>query len=95
MTILARTRTVAIRPTRVSPAKPRPFGEGIEEPKPLPDSHAGAPVWASALRKMLTSLRYNVSARDAARAWIESRGTIKACPVIDRGDWRRLTTWWP
>jgi hypothetical protein len=90
MTILARTRTVATRQPRNMPAKPLPFGAGLEEPKPvrvIPASSADAPVWASSVQKMLKSLRYSFSAQDAARAWIESRGTIKACPLIDRGDW--------
>jgi hypothetical protein len=37
MTILARTRTIATRPTRVSPIKPVPFGLGIfATPAPTP-----------------------------------------------------------
>jgi hypothetical protein len=35
----------------------------------------------------LAHYRYGKSDRDAARSWIESRGTIQACPVISRAHW--------
>ena len=99
MSILARTRTVATKPTRTTPAKPLPFGAGIEptprpgaygkthEPGIVSDSSADVPIWANQLRRALIGQGYRGESLGAARSWIESRGTIKGCPVIDKGDW--------
>jgi hypothetical protein len=81
MTILARTRTVASKPARVSPAKSA-FGAGLEPVE------APALPWERSIRTLLGCRGYDSFSTDAAVCWIISRGTLNACPVIQKSDWK-------
>ena len=47
----------------------------------------GESRWASELRAMLRSLNYPPCNVTAALAWIEHRGKIDGCPIVDVEDW--------
>jgi hypothetical protein len=49
---------------------------------------APAPPWAHEVISYLESLGYDaICNREAAVAWIQHRGRIDACPVVEREDW--------
>jgi hypothetical protein len=78
LSILQRTRNVASRPARVSPVKSE-FGAGIE---------AAALPWERSVRTLLDCRGYSAVNVSAAVSWIISRGTLNACPIIQKSDWK-------
>ena len=72
----------------------RVFGEGIIEPAEAPSwDRPESSFWTRSLpwvvdvRSALRSEAYTPVAIGAALAWVESRGKIDGCPVIEVQDW--------
>jgi hypothetical protein len=88
MTILARTRTVATRPTRVSPAKPLPFGDGIDPtPAALPrQATKPAPIVRDEYRPAAQSFAPAVDDRTWAEVNLHDVFEMKPAPPF----WGRL-----
>jgi hypothetical protein len=55
--------------------------------KPASDDPSPPHRWETELRAMLRSLEYPACNVTAAVSWVEHRGQIDGCPVIDVEDW--------
>ena len=78
----------ATRPVKTSRTD-RPFAAGLVEPEAAPAAVPGEPVppWEREVRAFLASFGYIRAEKNAAIAWIGSRGNIDGCPVIQGVDW--------